>query len=124
MEESPRFLLRDCDAIYGAEFRRQVAALEMDEIMTAPQSPWQNPYAERVIGSIRRECLDHMVILGELHLKRILTSYAEYYHSVRTHLSLEKDTPHGRLIQSPEQGKIVELKRVGGLHHEYVRMAA
>ncbi len=124
MEESPRFLLRDRDAIYGAEFRRQVAALEMDEIMTALRSPWQNPYAERVIGSIRRECLDHMVILGEFHLKRILASYAEYYHSVRTHLSLDKDTPHGRLIQSPEQGKIVELKRVGGLHQEYVRMAA
>ncbi len=81
MEESPRFVLRDRDAIYGAEFRRQVAALEMDEIMTAPRSPWQNPYCERVIGSIRRECLDHMIIRGELHLKRIL-AYAEYYNHV------------------------------------------
>ncbi len=86
MEESPRFLLRDRDAIYGVEFRRQVAALEMDEIMTAPRSPWQNPYAERVIGSIRRKCLDHMVILGELHLKRSLASYAEFYNGARTHL--------------------------------------
>ncbi len=124
MEETPRFLLRDRDAIYGAEFRRQAAVLDIEDIMTAPQSPWQNSYAERLIGSIRRECLDHMIILGELHLKRILASYAEYYHSARTHLSLEKDAPLGRSIQLPEQGKIVELKRVGGLHHEYVRMGA
>lgn len=122
--EVPRYLVRDRDGIYGAEFRRQAAVLGIEEIMTSPQSPWQHPYAERVIGSIRRECLDHMVILGERHLKRVLASYAAYYHGVRTHLSLEKDTPHGRLIQSPEQGKVVELKRVGGLHHEYIRMAA
>ena len=112
------------DAIYGTEFLRQAAVLGIEENMTAPQSPWQNPYAERVIGSIRRECLDHMVILGERHLKRVLSSYAEYYHKARTHLSLGKDTPHRRPIQSPEQGKIVELKRVRGLHHAYVRMAA
>ena len=124
MEETPRFLLRDRDAVYGAEFRRQAAVLDIEDIMTAPQSPWQNPYAERLIGSIRRECLDHMIILAELHLKRILASYAEYYHSARTHLSLEKDAPLGRSIQLREQGKIVELKRVGGFHHEYVRMAA
>ena len=98
--------------------------LDIEETVTAPRSPWQNPYAERVIGSIRRECLDHLVILGELHLKRILASYAEYYHSARTHLSLGKDTPGGRPIQSPDRGKIVELKHVGGLHHEYIRMAA
>jgi transposase InsO family protein len=124
LEKVPRYLVRDRDAIYGAEFRRQVVALDMEEIMTAPRSPWQNPYAERVIGSVRRECLDHMIILGERHLKRILGSYAEYYHSVRTHLSLEKDTPHGRPVQSPAQGKIVGRKRVGGLHHEYFRTAA
>ncbi len=124
MNESPQFLLRDCDAVYGAAFRGQAAVLDIEDIMTAPQSRWHNPYAERIIGSIRRECLDHMIIPDELHLKRILGNYAEYCHSVRTHLSLEKDTPLGRLIQSPEQGKIVELKRVGGLHHEYIRMAA
>ncbi len=124
LDEAPRYLLRDRDAIYGAEFRRQVAALYIEEIKTAAQSPWQNPYAERVIGSIRRECLDHIVILGELHLKRILASYAGYYHCVRTHLSLDRDTPHCPPIQSPEQGRISELKRIGGLHHEYVRMAA
>ncbi len=123
-DEVPRYLLRDRDAIYGEEFRRQAAALEIEEVTTARQSPWQNPYAERVIGSIRRECLDHMIILGELHLKRILASYDDYYHKVRTHLSLEKDAPNSRPIQSPEQGRVVELERVGGLHHEYVRMAA
>ncbi len=83
-----------------------------------------NPYAERVIGSIRRECLDHIIILSEIHLKRVVAIYAEYYHNARPHLSLEKDTPRGRPIQSPEKGKVVELKRVGRLHHEYVRMAA
>ncbi len=124
MDAVARYLLRDCDASYGEEVRPQAAALEIEEVTTARQSPWQNPYAERVIGSIRRECLDHMILLGERHLKRILASYADYYHSVRTHLSLEKDAPNGRPIQSPEQGRVVELKRVGGLHHEYVRMAA
>ena len=89
-----------------------------------PRSPWQNPYAERVIGSIRRECLDHMIILGERHLKRILSSYVDYYHSARTHLSLEKDSPDGRVVQPIEKGRVVELKRVGGLHHLYARMAA
>jgi len=124
MDAVPRYLLRDCDAIYGEEFRRQAAALEIEEVTTARQSPWQNPYAERVIGSLGGECLDHMIVLGELHLKRILASCADYYHRVRTHPSLEKDAPISRPIQSSEQGRVVELKRVGGLHHEYVRMAA
>ena len=105
-------------------FRRQVEALNIREICTAPRSPWQNPYAERVIGSIRRECLDHMIVLGERHLRRILASYFDYYHGARTHLSLYKDTPERRLAQRPEQGRIIELNRVGGLHHQYVRMAA
>ena len=123
-EEVPRYLIRDRDAIYGEKFCRQAAALEIQEIRTAPQSPWQNPYAERVIGSIRRECLDHVIVLGERHLKRILSSYVDYYNGTRTHLSLYKDAPAGRLRQPPEQGRVVELARVGGLHHEYVRMAA
>ena len=93
-------------------------------MITAVGSPWQNAYAERVIGSIRRECLDHSIILGERHLKRILSRYLRYYHSARMHLSLAKTQPDGRAIQPPEQGTIVELPRVGGLHHEYVRMAA
>jgi len=123
-EEVPRYLIRDRDAIYGEKFCRQAAALEIQEIRTAPQSPWQNPYAERVIGSIRRECLDHVIVLGERHLKRILASYVDYYNDARTHISLNKDAPTGRSRQPPEQGRVVELDRVGGLHHEYVRMAA
>ena len=120
----PRYLLRDRDAIYGKAFRRQVTALGIKEVTTAPRSPWQNPYAERLIGSIRRECLDHMITLGERHLKRILSSYVDYYHSASTHLSLEKDAPDRRVVQSIEKGRVVELKRVGGLHHLYTRMAA
>jgi len=123
-DEAPRYLLRDRDAIYGEAFGRQAAALGIKEVTTAPRSPWQNPYAERVIGSIRRECLDHIIILGERHLKRILTSYVDYYHSARTHLSLEKDAPDGRVVHTIEKGRVIELKRVGGLHHLYARMAA
>ena len=123
-DSTPRFLLRDNDSIYGTAFRRQVAALGIEEVTTAPRSPWQNPYAERVIGSIRRECLDHMIVLGSRHLKKILASYVDYYHSARTHLSLDKDAPNFRLTQPREHGKVVELRRVCGLHHESIRMAA
>ena len=94
------------------------------EVTTAPRSPWQNAYAERLIGSIRRECLDHLIVLGERHLKRILSSYVDYYQSSRTHLSLEKDAPDMRVVQAVEKGRVVELKRVGGLHHLSTRMAA
>ena len=124
MEEAPRYLIRDRDAIYGEAFHRQARALRIEEVPTAPQSPWQNPYAERVIGSIRRECLDHMIVLGEGHLRRILSSYADYYNGTRTHLSLYKDSPDGRPRQLPGQGRVVERDRVGGLHHEYLRIAA
>lgn len=123
-EDAPRYLLRDNDSIYGEVFRRQVASLHIEDVATAPRSPWQNPYVERVIGSIRRECLNHMIILGENHLRRLLASYVDYYHTVRTHLSLEKNAPVGRPVQSTRQGKVVEIKRVGGLHQEYVRVAA
>jgi transposase InsO family protein len=124
LDETPQYLLRDRDTIYGERFHRQAAALRITEVMTAPRSPWQNPYAERVIGSIRRECLDHIIIVGERHLKRILSSYVDYYHSARTHLSLEKDTPDTRVVQPIEKGRVIELKRVGGLHHFYTRLAA
>jgi len=122
--DAPLFLVRDRDSIYGEKFRRQVASLKIQEILTAPRSPWQNPYVERVIGSIRRECTNHIIVLGERHLRRILTSYVRYYNETRTHLSLDKDAPEGRREQPPDQGKVIELKRVGGLHHEYVRRAA
>ena len=123
-DDAPRFLVRDRDAIYGETFRRMATALEIQEVLTAPRSPWQNAYAERVIGSIRRECLNHMIVLGERHLRRILRSYMDYYNQTRTHLSLDKDAPEGRPVQPPNQGKVFQLKRVGGLHHEYVRRAA
>jgi transposase InsO family protein len=123
-DKAPRYLIRDRDAIYGEAFHRQARALKIEEAPTAPQSPWQNPYAERVIGSIRRECLDHVIVLSAGHLRRILSSYAVYYNRARTHLSLCKDAPEGRIVQSRGQGNVGELEHVGGLHHEYVRMAA
>ncbi len=90
------------------------------EVRTAPRSPWQNPYAERVIGSIRRECLDHVIVLNAEHLRTILSEYLDYYHHDRTHLSLGKDTPSGRAVEKrPESGKVVALPRLGGLHHRY-----
>src|SRR5437870_1110985 len=89
-----------------------------------PHSPWQNAYAERVIGSIRRECLDHVVVIGERHLPEILSKYVDYYNGTRTHLSLSKDAPKPRTVQLPSQGRVVKVPRVGGLHHEYRRRAA
>jgi len=124
LDESPQYLIRDRDAIYGEAVRRQARSLGIQEVPTSPQSPWQNPYAERVIGSIRRECLDHVIILGSVHLRRILSSYAAYYNRKRTHLSIAKDAREGRVVQSPGEGVVRELKHVGGLHHEYVRIAA
>jgi transposase InsO family protein len=93
----------------------------IEEVRTAFRSPWQNPYCERLIGSIRHECLDHVVVLNEAHLRRLLASYAGYYHNARTHLSLEKDAPIPRTIHPPEGGTVTALPMVGGLHHQYVR---
>jgi transposase InsO family protein len=94
------------------------------EVLTAPRSPWQNPYAERFIGSLRRECLDHIIIFNESSLKRILKAYFEYYEHSRNHLSLEKDAPASRTVQHPELGRVVALPQVGGLHHRDERRAA
>jgi len=96
----------------------------IEEVLIAPASPWQNSYCERLIGSIRRECLDHVIILGERHLRRILTSYASYYHASRTHQSLDNDCPESRLVELPEMGNVVALSQVGGLHHRYARRLA
>ena len=93
------------------------------EVLTAPRSPWQNPYAERFIGSLRRECLDHIIVFNESSLKRILKAYFEYYEHSRTHLALEKDAPVSRAVQLPELGRVIELPQVGGLHHRYERRA-
>ena len=121
---APRYLLRDREAVYGQAFVQRVAGLGMEQVLTAPQSPWQNPYAERLIGSIRRECLDHVVVFNEAHLRRVLAGYVHYYHRWRTHLLLAMDAPDWRPVQSPEQGAIVEVPEVGGLHHHYERRAA
>jgi putative transposase len=123
-DTAPRWLVRDRDAIYGDVFRRRVAGMGIGEVISSPSSPWQNPYAERLIGSIRRECLDHVIVLGERHLRRILTCYASYYHGARTHLSLEKDAPTPRRVQAPTEGRVVAFAEVGGLHHRYERRAA
>ena len=123
-DTAPRYLLRDRDGIYGIQFQRKVQSMGIEEALTAPRSPWQNAFVERVIGSIRRDCLDHVIVLNERHLKRILNRYFVYYHRWRTHLSLEKDTPESRLVQRPACGKVVQFPEVGGLHHHYERLAA
>jgi putative transposase len=123
-DTTPRFLMRDRDSIYGEYYRDRVRSMGIEEVVTAPRSPWQNPWAERIIGSIRGECLDHVIILDEKHLKRILTCYFRYYHKVRTHLSFEKDAPEPRDAQPPSLGRVVEIPEVGGLHHRYERRAA
>ncbi len=120
----PRYLLRDRDGIYGGEFRRRAKGMGLAEVLTAPRSPWQNPFAERVIGTFRRELLDQVIILNEGHLRRRLRSYLLYYHGSRTHLALEKDAPEPRAVEPPEHGRVVALAQVGGLHHRYVRRAA
>ena len=123
-DTAPRYLLRDRDAVYGVVFSSRVQALGIREVKAAPRSPWQNPYVERLIGTLRRECLDHVVVLNETHLRRLLRDYLAYYHRVRTHLSLEKDSPEPRLMERLDQGRIVETPMVGGLHHRYTRQAA
>jgi transposase InsO family protein len=123
-DEAPRFLLRDRDGTYREVFRETAAGLGVEEVLCAPRSPWQNAYAERLIGSIRRECLDHVIVVHESGLRRVLKSYFAYYAGSRTHLSLDKDTPVHRAIQPPELGRVVELPEVGGLHHRYERRAA
>lgn len=116
--------MRDRDAIFGEVFRRRVAGMGITAVISTPSSPWQNPYAERLIGSIRRECLDHVIVLSEVHLRRILTQYVSYYHAARTHLSLGKDTPAPRRVQPPTEGAVIAFPEVGGLHHRYERRAA
>lgn len=120
-DTAPRYLLRDRDCIYGERFRNRVKSLGIEEVLTAPRSPWQSPYVERLIGSIRRECLNHVILFNERHLRRLLKSYVAYYHEARTHLSLDKQCPVLRIIQDsdPGQRKIVAYPHVGGLHHEY-----
>jgi transposase InsO family protein len=119
-EQVPRDLIRDRDRCYGNAFIRHVRSLGIRDHPTSPRSPWQNGYAERLIGSIRRECLDHIVVFGEEHLRHVLLSYMDYYNAARTHLSLCKDAPVQRRIQ--RFGAIEAQPVLGGLHHQYVRI--
>jgi transposase InsO family protein len=123
-DDAPRYLLRDRDSVYGACFRQRVRSMGIDEVLIAPRSPWQNPYVERLIGGIGRECLDHVIVLHERHLRQLLTDYFRYYHDWRTHRALDMDCPVPRPVQWPELGLIWEVPDVGGLHHHYERRAA
>jgi hypothetical protein len=122
-DEAPRFLIRDRDAIYGEEFRKRVKHMRIEEVVVAYRSPWQSPFVERLIGSIRRECIDHVIVLNERHLRRILSSYFAYYHEARTHLSLVRNAPVPRQVERPAEGKVIAIPQLGGLHHRYTRAA-
>jgi hypothetical protein len=119
-ETAPTYLVRDNDGAYGPIFTGRVRAMGIRDRPIAPRSPWQNPYVERLIGTLRRDCLDHVLILGERHLRRVLTLYSQYYNDTRTHLSLAKDAPLGRAIQ--RSGTIVAIPILSGLHHCYARI--
>jgi transposase InsO family protein len=123
-DSAPRYLLRDRDGVYGLAFRNRVKNMGIREVLIAPRSPWQSPYLERVIGSIRRECFNHVVVLNERHLRRILARYFDYYHQSRVHQSLDMDCPEHRPVEEPNIGPVVETPKVGGLHHRYERRAA
>ena len=123
-DTAPRFVIRDRDGIYGPELHNVTHAMEIEELPTAPRSPWQNPFVERVIGSLRRECLDHVIVWNERSLRRHPQQYLAYYHEWRTHLALDKDPPVLRSVQPPTCGTIVQVPHLGGLHHHYERRAA
>ncbi len=123
-DTAPRYFLHDRDAIYGEKVKRRMSALGIEKAFTAPRSPWQNSYVERVIGSMRRECLDHIIVLNERHLKRILRDYFDYYHIYRTHVSLNESPPEFQFVESVASGNITALPCAGRLHHRYTRIAA
>jgi transposase InsO family protein len=118
-----RFLLHDRDSVYGSAFRRRVKGMGIEEVTTAYRSPWQNPYVERVIGSIRRDCLDHIIIFNEAHLRRTLAEYIRYYNESRTHMSLDGNSPIPREVEPPSRGPVQAVSFLGGLHHRYTRAA-
>jgi putative transposase len=123
-DTAPKYLIRDRDGIFGGEFSHRVESMDIEQVLISARSPWQNPYVERLIGSIRRECLDHTIIFNEKHLRLVLKEYFKYYNESRTHLGLEKDCPQSRPIETPELGPIGAESMVGGLHHRYFRRAA
>ena len=122
-DEAPRYLMRDRDGAYGDVVRERVRGLGIEEVLTAPHSPWQNPFAERLIGSVRRECLDHVIVFSGAHLLRVLNEYFEYYHQSRAHQSLNGNSPVPREIEPPERGQVVGTPVLGGPHHAYRRAA-
>jgi putative transposase len=122
-DEAPRYLLRDRDHAFTA-WTKTATAMDIEELLTAARSPWQNAYVERFIGSVRRECLDHVIVCTQSGLRRVLAGYVEYYLRSRTHLSLDKDAPVPRPVAPPGDGGIVALPELGGLHHRYERRAA
>ena len=123
-ETVPRYLLRDRDAIYGHAFHRRVARMGMHQVLIAPHAPWQNPFAERVIGSIRRERLDHFIMLNERHLRRLLRAYLVYYYNTtRPHQAVGNNSPLPREVQPPAHGRIIAFPEVGGVDHRYQRAA-
>ena len=119
-DTAPVYVVRDNDGVYGRAFTRRLRAMGIRDRPIAPRSPWQNPYVERLIGTLQRECLDHALIFGEAHLRRILSLYALYYNETRTHLGLRKDAPLRRAVQ--RKGIIVATPILSGLHHHYVRI--
>ena len=123
-DRAPRFMVRDRDGIYGDSFTSRVEGMGIEQILIAPRSPWQNGYVERVIGSVRHECLNHVIVFNDNHLRRLLKNYFRYYHESRKHLSLNKDAPECRANQSNKSERIIEIAQVGGLHHRYERRAA
>src|SRR5207244_11436432 len=116
---APTYVPRHRDAISGDAFTRRIADMGIREVLLAPRAPWQNPFAERLIGSIRRECLDHVIVLNERHLRRLLRAYLAYYNTVRPHQALNNTSPLPRSVQPPTRGPIVAIPQVGGLHHRY-----
>jgi putative transposase len=123
-DTAPRFIIRDRDRIYGGAVQETIRLLESEELVISARSPWQNGYCERMVGTLKRECLNQVIVLNENHARRVLKSYLEYYHEARTHLGLGKDTPDGRAVEPPGLGPVQRRAMVGGLHSRYYRDAA
>jgi transposase InsO family protein len=123
-DTAPSYLIRDGDGIYGERVSRRIESLGIDEVVTAPASPWQNAYVGRVIGTLRRELFDHVIVLNERHLRRLMSSFLHYYPLWRTHQSLGRDAPDSRPVRATEPRNVVEFPAVHGLHHFYLPKAA